>query len=308
MRVTCFIKWFPRVVIFLVYLAHVSVSGFGYERPAETPRDMTVGNGYIYLLTSDTLYQLHHNLTVQSAVTLVSGRLDSEPFKMILSENETEIVVCFANGQCILYDAEYLFTFDQPTSVSLPSENMAIVGLSEQTLYTGSEGIHGTVGGRVIMLGQYTFNYDEIHLEHSRILTVTNNTFTSRTFFDAVQSGRYVYFITLDSVDVSSSPKSITAMRVCHDEVGFSGIYEIALDCGRIELDATISSVSLDIDEMLIIGVSSVNHSRLCSFAVSDINRRLTSTFEECRAGLHRIPLPWAGYEEFDCSKFSGVS
>ena len=298
---------FPKVVILLVCLVHNSISS--YDSP-ETPRDMIVGNGYIYLLSSNTLYQLHRNLTIQSQITLVSGRFNAEPLKMILSENETEIVVCYSNGQCIVYDAEYLFIFGQPLSVSsFTSEEIAMVRLTSQTMYTASEGIHGT--SRVIRLAQYTLNYDEIHLEHSRILTVTNSTFSTRTFFDAFQSDKYVYFIALDSVDTpSSSTKSITAMRVCHDEAGFSGIYEIALSCGHdIGLDATINTVSLDRgNNVLLIGLSSVNHSMLCSFAVSDINQRLTCTFDECNAGIHRIPLPWAGYEEFDCTKFSGVS
>ena len=59
-------------------------------------------------------------------------------------------------------------------------------------------------------------------------------------------------------------------------------IYEIALNCGHdIGIDAMINALSLNSgNKVLVIDLSSVNHSMLCSFAVSDINQRLTSTFE----------------------------
>ena len=142
-------------------------------------------------------------------------------------------------------------------------------------------------------------------------LTVTNHSFVSRQFKSAFRFSQFVYFVSMDTV--LNAPDMITLMRVCSnepvpDDESFNyDVYETHLSCGQLPEGANINGVFL-LDSTVIIGLSNETYSMHCSFNLSLINTHLDNTFDNCVAGMHSVPLPWAANDQYRCSEFRKVT
>ena len=309
--------WKRALLILLVVCLHLSSAALpAFHLPA-APTDMTISSsGDVYVSAGSTLYSLNSSLFLDESVLLTTRNTNVS--RMALASNGSQIILCLTDGSCLVYATEFLTLGRENTlsSVTVPGESVALLSVSttlEDTFYVGSEGAMPPGGSQVIALGQYGLDEFSFTSRSSGVdLTISNDSFVSRDFFTAFSHGEFVYFVVMDN-GTAPTIHSIRILRLCNsaNESYFGALYEVRLDCGTIAPDTKIASFSL-VDSSgtrAVIGVTGHGQNHFCSFQVSDIDREIERTFDECLAGSGEIPLVWAGADYIDdCSHFTAVS
>ena len=162
-------------------------------------------------------------------------------------------------------DGDFVFTAAQPNEAS-PS-----------TIHRGNiDGIDG---------GEQVFSLYARQVESSIGIM--------RQFLSVFRSGGFSYYVNRFSKFLSDHYQ-IRVVRICNNDTGrdpqlFRSYYEIQLKCGS-DTEPTaatyISDSSRPTSIIVSVASSSSSENQLCVYSLSEINRRLTIKYEDCRVGI----------------------
>lgn len=294
----------------------------------EPPVDMLVGDDSVYVLRSSGVTKLSRNLSLLSRDSfqfLGSSSIQSDAFIMAINDDETEMLVCFAYGNCFLFDTMEYLTDSSLVSASLgfSNNNMVLTSIQTNSFYIAHQAQDKISSYRFIQLTHYSIEepgteydyYDEyipsqVRLIRSVSLRISNSSFLNRNFLHTFRHNSYTYFVGLD--EFNNSMQRIFMMRVCGQQNelfstdGFD-MYEIALSCGSVSQEASIIGMFIS-HNMMFVDISELNYTKQCVFNITDINFMMDSTYDVCLKENYSNPLPWASSDRYKCDTLSRVS
>ena len=154
--------------------------------------------------------------------------------QILLSSDESRLIVCVSNKSCISYFANDLTkgSVSAFQDIQTSSNNVALV--SAPVIGGGNSFNVGSSNGAVILIGQYGLDgaAGSVSRSSGNLFGVTAASFT-RNWFGGFVAGSYTYFVVLD---VSTSPLYRPAMRllrVCNNsnETSVAAMYEAKINC-----------------------------------------------------------------------------
>ena len=298
---TATVMWFSPWTCALFLLQWLAAPSQAYHLN-EAPKDMIIGEK-LYILGSQNLTQLYCNLSFVNEISLL--RFGGQAVRMILDEDLYVVVVCSVSGVCRQFDVEGLDYVNTQFRISHP-EGFVLTNVISNSVYAAAYSREQGSTVKVIFK-QFEIDYMLSRGIRSLQLVVTNRAFVSRQFKSAFTFNQFVYFVSIDTV--VNAPDMITLVRLCSNELFTNNydVYETHLSCGQLAEGTNISGVFL-IGSILTIGLSNETYSRHCSFDLSVINTHLDNTFDDCVAGMHSVPLPWAANDMYRCSEFREVT
>ena len=245
------------------------------------------------------LYRLDSSLVQQESVALPSG---GSIVRLALTPDESRLVACLSNGNCITYDAKNLAkgplrvfqgVLSSSDSVALVS---APVSGGQNSFYVGSS------NGTVILIGQHGLDgtAGNVSRTSGNLFSVTASSFT-RNWYGGFVAGSYTYFVVLD-VSTSATRPGVRVLRVCDNsnETSVAAMYEAEINCfssNSVDPSSVLLGASLLESfpsggaSTLVIGFSTPNtpppNSRVCTVGLSSIDRSMNS------ASCSPTILPW---------------
>eukprot|EP00731_Ephydatia_muelleri_P021558 Em0014g149a len=245
------------------------------------------------------LYRLDSSLVQQESVALPSG---GSILRLALTPDESRLVACLSNGNCIAYDANNLAKgplrvfqgiLSSSDSVALVS---APVSGGRNSFYVGSS------NGTVIFIGQYGLDgtAGNVSRTSENLFSVTASSFT-RNWYGGFVAGSYTYFVVLDVSTYAMSRPGVRVLRVCDNsnETSVVAMYEAEINCFSVTA-VDPSSVLLGASLLesfpsggastLVIGLSTPNVSplsRVCTVGLPSIDSSMNS------ASCLPTVLPW---------------
>ena len=248
------------------------------------------------------LYRLDSSLVQQESVALPSG---GSILRLALTPNESKLVACLTNGNCITYDVKNLAkgplrVFE---GILSSSDNVALV--SAPVSGGGNSFYVGSSNGTVILIGQYGLEgtAENVSRTSGNLFSVTlalGSTFT-RKWYGGFVAGSYTYFVVLDVSTSAISRPGVRVLRVCDNsnETSVAAMYEAEINCFSLS-SVDPSSVLLGASLLesfpsggastLVIGFSTPNaspFSRVCTVGLSSIDSSMNS------ASCSPTSLPW---------------
>ena len=247
------------------------------------------------------LYRLGSSLVQQESVALPSG---GSILRLALTSDESKLVACLSNGNCIAYDANNLAKGPLRVfqGVLSSSDNVALV--SAPVSGGGNSFYVGSSNGTVNLIGQYGLDgtAENVSRTSGNLFSVTlalGSTFT-RKWYGGFVAGSYTYFVVLD-VSTSATRPGVRVLRVCDNsnETTVAAMYEAEINCfssNAVDPSSVLFGASLLESfpsggaSTLVIGFSTPNvspFSRVCTVGLPSINSSMNS------ASCSPTILPW---------------
>ena len=266
------------------------------------PNDLVVSSSSnVYVSTNNNgsglVYRLNGSLVQQEVLQFPFG---VSILRIVLSSDESRLIVCVSNNTCISYIANDLTKCKASVSAlqnSLASSNNVAL-VSAPVIGGGSSFYVGNSNGTVILIGQYGLDgaAGSVSRSSGNLFGVTAASFT-RNWFGGFVAGSYTYFVVLD---VSKSPTAMRVLRVCDNsnETSVAAMYEAEIDCfssGVVDEASTVVGVSLlesfsSGEVTLVIGLVTPNAaivSRVCTVLLSSVDSAMNI------ASCSGTSLPW---------------
>lgn len=276
--------------------------------PAFEGRSNLIGttSGDFIATLDDSLLYIRQNTSDLKVVL----RLDGEPAGIAASDMSA-IMPCFDGGDC-----SYIVDMAEVSKVEkIATPNVAIsMSNVDDTYYIASSAYMESKNIIKITKCDVAARYFIQHIKFEQ--RITNRNFISREFFFNFDDGLYVYFIAIDTSNSVSDAheRRISLMRACHEEnatstSGLLSMFEIELNCGPLNADASIVSFS-KLDEMVILGLSGTagRAAGFCAFNTTAINNAMSRAYDHCFKKIDQhLELPWSQID-FSCIDFSRVS
>ena len=140
---------------------------------------------------------------------------------------------------------------------------------------------------------------------------VKNKNFVSREFFFNFRTNLYVYFIAIDTLNISAAhpevlERKIRLIRACHDDNDTEpSMFEIELDCGPLDNNTKIISVS-QLNRTVLFGLSNAGGTgKFCMFTTTSIDLAIARIYDMCYGGNYLSELSWG--EGYPCKGFDEV-
>ena len=249
------------------------------------------------------LYRLDSSLVQQESVALPSG---GSILRLALTPDESRLVACLSNGNCITYDAKNLakgplcvFEGVLSSSDSVALVNAPVSG-GRNSFYVGSS------NGTVILIGQYGLEgiAGNVSRTSGNLFSVTVSSFI-RNWYGGFVAGSYTYFVVLDVSTSAISRPGVRILRVCDNsnETSVAAMYEAEINCfssAAVDPSSVLLGASL-LESLpsggastLVIGFSTPNVSpfnRVCTVGLSSIDSSMNSAL--CSPTNSSISLPW---------------
>ena len=307
--------------IVYLYLLFMLASGSASYQFNSAPADVAVSStGQLYVVAGKKLYCLQS--TVLQHTHLLTTK-DTVAVKIVLSSDESMLVICFRDGGCVIYtvEQENCIYFEYRITAAVVNANVAVTeGLTVPGhFYFGSSGIDHPGENHLILVREYGLSWEgQELLRSSENFIITNSSFVSREFHHTFQYNSYVYFIVMDTDSSNLSSSCVKVLRVCQDyanDTSFNAMTEVELHCSSFGHSSVIQS-SVTVIELfegtegltIVVGFKVEDGHSFCSFDIVDIDMAMETVFQECADGIHKIPLPWVDYNLItDCSFFNEV-
>ena len=244
---------------------------------------ISTGGSRVFAAAGATLYQYSFDLTQQQSKELIGGNIVG----LATTPDGEWIIACVTNGGCSVIRSTDLSivnadTADDNAVYALDAACPGFDGISlftspvsnGQSYYIGSYGTKNGGGGTRIRFNQRGFNGSSV----TRDSVGLGTKFVGRHFYGGFVLSKFVYFIVIDQV---SSGQQLRIVRVCRDYTVQSQ-YELRLACSTGVFKNVVRGVSVINDETLIIGLTTNNQEKLCSFSISMINSMMDSAYDTC--------------------------
>ncbi|KAL5475134.1 hypothetical protein EMCRGX_G027193 [Ephydatia muelleri] len=270
-----------RASLFYLYTCIVVSSLCDAQSPTFTQAtDVAVSSsGQVFVGDSvdGLLYRLDSSLVQQESVALPSG---GSILRLALTSDESRLVACLTNGNCIAYDAKNLTKGPLRVFEGILSSSDSVALVSAPVSGGGNSFYVGSSNGTVILIGQYGLDgtAGNVSRTSGNLFSVTASSFTRR-WFGGFVAGSYTYFVVLDVSTYAMSRPGVRVLRVCDNsnETTVAAMYEAEINCFSLNAVDT-SSVLLGASLLesfpsggastLVIGFSTPNYppySRVCT-------------------------------------------
>ena len=247
---------------------------------------------------SGRVYRLNGSLVQQEVQQLTSG---TSVLRIVLSSDESRLIVCVSNKSCISYIANDLtkgsvVAFQNSLA---SSNNVALV--SAPVIAGGNSFYVGSSNSAAILIGQYGLDgaAGSVRRSSGNLFGVTAGWFT-RNWFGGFVAGSYTYFVVLDVRTSSISRPAMRVLRVCDNsnETSVAAMYEAEIDCfssGYVNIESKVVGVSLlesfsSGGATLVIGLMMAFTpfiSRVCAVGLSSVDSAMNT------ASCSGTSLPW---------------
>lgn len=218
------------------------------------------------------------------------------------------ILYCFQDGHCsLVVDQQEIRRFEAAVTPDV-AISMSVVGDSFYIASSAEE-------EQKIRISQYNTKV-KYFLQEPLVFAgkITNKNFISREFFFNFYDDVYVYFIAIDTFKTPTNPheveRAIRLMRTCHpgdNGTDFSSMFEIELDCGPLNPNASIISFSR-LNHTVLLGLGGAGGSeKFCMFTTTNIDSVITRTYQLCYSGNFTSELAWVE-TRYPCTEFHEVS
>ena len=244
---------------------------------------------------SGVVYRLNSSLVQQESVPLPSG---VSVIRLGLSPDETRLVVCLSNGNCIAYDANNLAKGPLGVFQSVLSNSNNVALVSAPVSGGGNSFYVGSSNGSVNLIGQYGLDGTAGNVSRSsgNLFSVTASGSFTRNWFGGFVAGNYTYFVVLDVMTSPISRPAMRVLRVCDNsyDTSVAAMYEAEINCfsaGAVSINSALIGASLvqsfpNGGATLVIGLATAT-SRVCTVGLSSIDSSLNS------ASCPATSLPW---------------
>ena len=245
------------------------------------------------------LYRLDSSLVQQESVALPSG---GSILRLALTSDESKLVACLSNGNCITYDAKNLAKGPLRVFQGVLSSSDSVALVSAPVSGGGNSFYVGSSNGTVNLIGQYGLDgtAGSVSRTSGNLFSVTASSFTRR-WFGGFVAGSYTYFVVLDVSTSAISRPGVRVLRVCDNsnEISVAAMYEAEINCFSLNaVDASSVLLGASLLESfpsggastLVIGLSTPNFpplSRVCTVGLSSNDSSMNS------ASCSSISLPW---------------
>ncbi|KAL5475125.1 hypothetical protein EMCRGX_G027184 [Ephydatia muelleri] len=248
------------------------------------------------------LYRLGSSLVQQESVALPSG---GSILRLALTSDESKLVACLNNGNCIAYDAKNLAKGPLRVFQGVLSSSDSVALVSAPVSGGGNSFYVGSSNGTVNLIGQYGLDgtAGSVSRTSGNLFSVTlapGSTFTRR-WFGGFVAGSYTYFVVLDVSTSAISRPGVRVLRVCDNsnETTVAAMYEAEINCFSLNAVDTSSvllgaslleSFSSGGASTLVIGFSTPNfppYSRVCTVGLPSIDSSMNSAY------CSPTSLPW---------------
>jgi hypothetical protein len=252
--------------------------------------------------------------TLDHSVVYFSEDSDTLNYRMVdLRQNSLQsgvsardvscILYCFLNGECcFVVDAIEVYC----VRGTIPNSPVSMCFVDD-SFYVASS------ANSLIRIVQYSFQMKYYLREPATFEgQIINRGFVSREFFFNFYDDDYVYFIGIDTLQASRAPhtveRRIALMRGCRGDNNRAllSMFEVAVDCGSLDLNTSITSFSKSNHTVLLGLVGSGGREKFCVFTTKDVNNIITRTYDLCYQGDYESRLPWA--RNYLCTHFNEVS
>ena len=247
------------------------------------------------------LYRLDSSLAQQESVAIPSG---GSILRLALTSDESKLVACLTNGNCIAYDAKNLTKGPLRVFQGVLSSSDSVALVSAPVSGGGNSFYVGSSNGTVILIGQYGLDgtAGSVSRTSGNLFSVTASSFT-RNWYGGFVAGSYTYFVVLDVSTYAMSRPGVRVLRVCDNsnEISVAAMYEAEINCFSLNA-VDPSSVLLGASLLesfpsggastLVIGFSTPNvspYSRVCTVDLSSIDSSMNRSSASCSPTI----LPW---------------
>ena len=266
--------------------------------------------GRVFVAAGNQLLKLNSDLVLEQNVSLVSRAIN-----ISISPEGDRLIVCKADLSCLVYNTGDLSVHLQFINATLASAGNIAVFIAGSSFYMGSS------SDQTIRLGRVFNTSINSHSEHIKDYTINFAEF-QRKFIFGFSSGKYSYFVVLDS----GYDASIRVMRTSHNSsccasgsasCSFTALSEDRIFCGTefnnfIEEGDSICGVSV-VDDFggkkgAYIVLSRCHHGAssgrnlVCSVSVTDIDYSMDESYDMCFTGqLFSSGTAWA--QSLECGQ-----
>ena len=258
----------------------------------------SIGQVFVGDSGKGVLYRLDSSLVQQESVALPSA---GSILRLALTPDESRLVACLSNGNCITYDAKNLAKGPLRVFEGVLSSSDSVALVSAPVSGRGNSFYVGSSNGTVILIGQYGLDgtAGNVSRTSGNLFSVTASWFT-RSWYGGFVAGSYTYFVVLD-VSTSATRTGVRVLRVCDNsnETSVAAMYEAEINCfspSAVDTSSVLFGASLLESfpsggaSTLVIGFSSPNispFSRVCTVELSTIDSSMNS------ASCSPTILPW---------------
>ena len=245
------------------------------------------------------LYRLDSSLVQQESVALPSG---GSIVRLALTPDESRLVACLNNGNCITYDAKNLAKGPLRVFQGVLSSSDSVALVIAPVSGGGNSFYVGSSNGTVNFIGQYGLDgtAGSVSRTSGNLFSVTASSFT-RNWYGGFVAGSYTYFVVLDLSTSAISRPGVRVLRVCDNsnETSVAVMYEAEINCfssSAVDASSMLSGASLLESfpsggaSTLVIGFSTPNvspYSRVCTVGLSSIDSSMND------ASCSPTSLPW---------------
>ena len=244
---------------------------------------------------SGRVYRLNGSLVQQEVLQFPSG---TSILRIVLSSDESRLIVCVSNKSCISYIANDLTNGSVVAFQNSLASSNNVALLSAPVIGGGNSFYVGSSNGTVILIGQYGLDgaAGRVRRSSGNLFGVTAGSFTHK-WFGGFVAGSYTYFVVLD---LSPSRPAMRVLRVCDNsnETSVAAMYEAEINCfSSTAVDSTSTVVGVSPLESfpsggdtLVIGLVTPNSdpiSRVCTVGLSSVDSAMDT------ASCSGTSLPW---------------
>ena len=235
---------------------------------------ISTGGSRVFAAAGATLYRYSFDLTQQQSNELTGGNIVG----LATTPDGEWIIACVTNGGCSVIrstdlnvaSTDNVYAFESGfNGISLFTSPVS----NGQSYYIGSYGTIDGGGGTRIRFYQLGFNGSSVTRD-----SIGSGTFVGRHFYGGFVLSNFAYFVVIDQDDAG---QQLRIIRVCRDDTVQSQ-YELRLACSTGVFQNVVRGVSVINDETLIIGLTTNNQDKLCSFNISMINSMMDGAYDTC--------------------------
>eukprot|EP00731_Ephydatia_muelleri_P016201 Em0009g625a len=299
----------------LIYCLCVSNAQLQATLPAQ-PKDIVLSSRSsvfvgINIDGNGRIYRFDGTLAQQEVLQFSYG---TTVLALVLSPDESRLIVCLSNNSCTDYDANYLNKGSVSTFQNILAANnlFGYVSLVSAPVSGGGNSFYvGSSNGTLNLLGQYGLDgiSENVSRSSGNLFHVTASSFT-RNWFGGFVAGSYTYFVVFDVSPISHT--GVRVLRLCNNgnDTSVAAMSEIELDCftsNDLDINARFAGASLvnypinaasglfeariviGIVTPLFIGNFGPYRSRVCTYSLSQIDFMMDYAYAQCSPGS----LPW---------------
>ena len=257
------------------------------------------------------IYRFNGTLAQQEVLQFSYG---TTVLALVLSPDESRLIVCLSNNSCTDYDANYLNKGSVSTFQNILAANnlFGYVSLVSAPVSGGGNSFYvGSSNGTLNLLGQYGLDgiSENVSRSSGNLFIVTASSFT-RNWFGGFVAGSYTYFVVFDVSPISHT--GVRVLRLCNNgnDTSVAAMSEIELDCftsNYLDINARFAGASLVnypinaasglFEARIVIGIVTPPfignfgsyRSRVCTYSLSQIDFMMDYAYAQCSPGS----LPW---------------